>query len=133
WFGALMEGRTIAPWKKAGDFAALLGVPAKQPTVIAPASAKVLLALLDSNPLQGGYEAATGLVDNDQLIGLKAELDKKKVVHEQGAASDKKDADEKNGIYVARIAVVHHHVWRRVSAAPHHRLEQPVARPQSST
>jgi 3',5'-cyclic AMP phosphodiesterase CpdA len=82
----------IAPWEKADDFAACLGEVRPLPVVIAPDSAPVLLALLDSNPKLQGYDAATGMVDNDQLMGLQSKL------------------WEKKGVYVARIAVIHHHV-----------------------
>lgn len=74
------------------DFAAHLGDVRLRPHVNTPTGAPLLLALLDSNPAQAGLYAATGEVDNDQLIRLGAAL---------GDARD---------VYVARIAVVHHHV-----------------------
>jgi 3',5'-cyclic AMP phosphodiesterase CpdA len=85
-------GRTVAPWQKAQDFTNLLGAPSPQPQVRTAGNLPVLLALLDSNPAQAGPYAATGFVDNDQLIGLQNLL-----------ASVKAP-------YLARIAVVHHHV-----------------------
>lgn len=74
------------------DFAGHLRVVGPRPSVNTPIGAPLLLALLDSNPAHAGLYAATGVVDNDQLMRLGSEL---------VAARD---------IYVARIAVVHHHV-----------------------
>lgn len=66
------------------------------PRVRTPASAPVLVALLDSNPAHNKSNkrlyAATGVVENDDLTRLQLELRQKKEV------------------YVARIAIVHHHV-----------------------
>ena len=60
--------------------------------VLVPNGAPVLLALLDSNPVRDTADFATGLVSNAQLNTLKSQL------------------DSKPGPYLARIAVVHHHV-----------------------
>jgi 3',5'-cyclic AMP phosphodiesterase CpdA len=57
-----------------------------------PASAPVLIALLDSNPARAGLHTATGVVKDDDLVHLQLEL------------------REKKEPYVARIAIVHHHV-----------------------
>jgi len=87
----LLAGRAAVPADRSDDFRNFLG-PANPPRpVLTPASAPVLLALLDSNP-RGGVAAATGIVDNDDLLYLQREL------------------RDKKGPYVARIAVVHHHV-----------------------
>lgn len=88
---ALLAGRIIAPWNKPRDFARLLPRPTQTPMVRIPASTPVLLALLDSTQ-SNGRDVATGAVDNDVLIGLRSEL----------AAATRP--------YVARIAIVHHHV-----------------------
>jgi 3',5'-cyclic AMP phosphodiesterase CpdA len=72
--------------------------PVPIPRVITPEESPVLLALLDSNPSGGWIDLATGLVDDQQLASLRRELD---------AAANP---------YVARIAVVHHHVLPVASA-----------------
>lgn len=87
-----MSGRTVAPWNKANDFAALIGHAEPRPNVSTPASSPVLLALLDSNPTKAGWDAASGLVEDSELLSLQEELAKVKTS------------------YVARIAIVHHHV-----------------------
>jgi 3',5'-cyclic AMP phosphodiesterase CpdA len=92
WTSGLLSARIIAAADKADDFAALLGEADPSPRVSTPASSPILLALLDSNPTQKGWDAASGLVDNDELLKLKDAL-----------------AEVKTS-YVARIAVVHHHV-----------------------
>jgi len=74
------------------NFTAYLPGAGSKPRVTAPKNSPVLLALLDSNPAEPGFFAATGIVENDQLIGLQAEL------------------AEATRPFVARIAVVHHHV-----------------------
>jgi 3',5'-cyclic AMP phosphodiesterase CpdA len=76
----------------AKDFSAHLGPATAQPRVRTAANSPVLLALLDSNPKTAGPYAATGEVENQELISLKNELDRVKEP------------------YLARVAVVHHHV-----------------------
>jgi 3',5'-cyclic AMP phosphodiesterase CpdA len=89
---ALVSGRMIAPWNKGDDWVTHLGAANPRPTVITAANSPLLLALLDSNPTHTGFYTATGLVDNDRLIGLNSAL----------ARAHKP--------YVARIGIVHHHV-----------------------
>ncbi len=89
---AILSGRLIAPWNKRDDFTIRLGAAVPPPRVFKPDNSAILLALLDSNPTHTGFYTATGTVDNDQLIGLKSAL------------------EDENRPYIARIAVVHHHV-----------------------
>jgi 3',5'-cyclic AMP phosphodiesterase CpdA len=90
--GAVLSARFVAPWQKGRDFTVHLSAPRPQPRVRRPAGSAVVLALLDSNPTENGLYTATGLVGNDQLISLRANL----------ALADRR--------YLARIAVIHHHV-----------------------
>lgn len=64
----------------------------KRPKHVYRPAAPVLLALLDSNPTRKGADFATGVVSREQLFTLGGEL--------QGVSEP----------YLARIAVVHHHV-----------------------
>ncbi|MBY5625931.1 metallophosphoesterase family protein [Rhizobium leguminosarum] len=89
---ALMSGRRLANHRHGNGFAGYLGAVEPRKTVNTPQGTPLLLALLDSNPAHDGLFTATGVVDNDQLIQLGSEL----------AAAE--------NVYVARIAVVHHHV-----------------------
>jgi 3',5'-cyclic AMP phosphodiesterase CpdA len=89
--GSILSGRSPPPSGDYVDFRSLIGRAGIPPRVCTPASAPVLLAMLDSNP-RTGISAATGLVDNDDLLYLQGEL------------------RDKRGPYVARIAIVHHHV-----------------------
>jgi hypothetical protein len=89
---ALVSTRIIAPWNKRNDWVNHLGAVNPRQTVITAAHSPLLLALLDSNPTHTGFYAATGLVNNDQLIGLHSALLR---AHKP---------------YVARIGIVHHHV-----------------------
>jgi 3',5'-cyclic AMP phosphodiesterase CpdA len=91
-FDALIAGRKKASWTTKRGFTDSLVAPQAASVVTAPTGSPVLFALLDSNPSHAGFEAATGFVDNDQLISLQSTLDKIQTP------------------YVARIAVVHHHV-----------------------
>ena len=96
---AVMEGRF--PWLRE----VVSGQPRKEFTsaipetcaqeagVFKPQQCAVLLALLDSNPPGGKPDFATGVVDEGQLIGLTEDL--RKLARTS---------------YLARIAVVHHHV-----------------------
>jgi predicted phosphodiesterase len=88
---AFLSGRPASSSTQYVDFRSLIGRTGDPPRVSTPASAPVLLAMLDSNP-RGGVNAATGHVDNDDLLYLQGEL------------------RDKKGPYVARIAIVHHHV-----------------------
>ncbi|MGJ5175985.1 metallophosphoesterase family protein [Bradyrhizobium oligotrophicum] len=89
---ALFGGRAIMPWDQADDFARLLPAAAPMPMVRVARSAPILLALFDSNGPGGDLGFATGTVDNDVLLTLPAKLQQAK----------------EN--YVARVAIVHHHV-----------------------
>ena len=88
----LFSGRISLHENELDDFRVHLVEAKAHPRVVASENSPVLLALLDSNPTRPGPYAATGIVGNEQLIGLRAELSNAK------------------GTYVARIAVVHHHV-----------------------
>jgi 3',5'-cyclic AMP phosphodiesterase CpdA len=80
-------------WAGRSDFvASLVASPPRWEQVRIPANSPVLLALFDSNSAGGGFEIATGVVDNSQLTKLRSAL---------------RDADKP---YLARIAIVHHHV-----------------------
>ncbi|MBR1135426.1 MULTISPECIES: metallophosphoesterase family protein [Bradyrhizobium] len=89
---ALFGGRAIMPWDQADDFARLLPAAAPLPLVRVARSAPILLAMFDSNGSGGNLGVATGIVDNDVLLALPSKLQQAK----------------EN--YVARVAIVHHHV-----------------------
>ena len=72
--------------------ASRLGPRQDAPLVLRSRRAPLLFAMLDSNPRRGGRYAAAGEVDTDKLMALR------------GALEDVREH------YIARIAVVHHHV-----------------------
>ncbi|CCD92065.1 conserved hypothetical protein [Bradyrhizobium sp. ORS 375] len=100
---ALLGGRTVMPWDQADDYAKLLPAAGTMPRVRVAGSAPILLALFDSNGSGGDLGLATGTVDNDVLIELSERLQQIK----------------QN--YVARIAIVHHHVLPIAFAPGAHR------------
>jgi 3',5'-cyclic AMP phosphodiesterase CpdA len=80
------------------DFSRFLGPPQQPVRIRVPGSTGVMLALFDSNPRTRGVDLATGLISDDQLTSLKSAVDK---VQKRGKTDE---------AYLARIAVVHHHV-----------------------
>ena len=92
WLRGFSAARAKQSSSLSGDITELLGQELNSTRVRRPCGAPVLVALLDSNPIYGGVYAAGGQVDNDALIALQAELSRE------------------SKQYVARIAVLHHHV-----------------------